>query len=652
MEISFNSQTHFSGKRVNNMKWCWNLLCSFLLLELAPIQAFVDINMLTALQIHKNLNGSEDPCRNFWNYACGNYSAANGTKYVDNFQLVEDLYAQAMVEFMESEGELIESALELNEEPAERLLAQMRAYYKACTKDPEIDWSEADVHSLEPNDWALETAKFRRHGLNAVFFDERVDVETNDSLRPVVQLKMPALSNNYSERRALQVLQRNHSGSVEGISRLVDQLRQLEAKHRQEEPLVQSWSLADLTQHIPKINWQGYFHELLSGHLEGVLFEVSDVDYLRELGQLLSNTSKSTINLYLRLRFTVLLKQSAPARRNPKTCIHHMRALLPLGMNYLYKRYVYRHRDLLDTKQLLLIFDSLKIMFGSYLNANRLQLSSEQLSYVMKKLGAMKLRVGNLPEETSHAFYDSHYESANFSDSLFLGNILEALSLRTRLQHDALRLPHSRLDLHRYYVNDDVVKARTSPFYENERNTITVPLIFLQWPLFDSRQHHIFQFSLMGGVLAHELTHAFEQEGILFDADGNESPVGLQIRETKVFQNAVKCAARTPAVSLKERLADLNGLQLAYDTFFGPNHNSQNFEYRPYAFESEFKAPQLFHLSYAQFFCGILPPVLGHDRDDVRVNLSVGNLRQFSLDFKCPPPAVQSPPVCELWRPK
>ncbi|XP_033254431.1 endothelin-converting enzyme 1-like [Drosophila miranda] len=293
-----------------------------------------------------------------------------------------------------------------------------------------------------------------------------------------------------------------------------------------------------------------------------------------------------------------------------------MRALLPLGMNYLYKRYVYRHRDLLDTKQLLLIFDSLKIICEWGI------------------------------------FQRSHYESANFSDSLFLGNILEALSLRTRLQHDALRLPHSRLDLHLYYVNDDVVKARTSPFYENERNTITVPLIFLQWPLFDSRQHHIFQFSLMGGVLAHELTHAFEQEGILFDADGNESPVGLQIRETKVFQNAIKCAARTPAVSLKERLADLNGLQLAYDTFFGPNHNSQNFEYRPYAFESEFKAPQLFHLSYAQFFCGILPPVLGHDRDDVRVNLSVGNLRKFSLDFKCPPPAVQSPPVCELWRPK
>ncbi|SPP90154.1 endothelin-converting enzyme 1-like [Drosophila guanche] len=632
------------------MEWCV-LLCSFLLLGFVPIQADVDQSTLAALQIHKNLNRSQEACTNFWNYACGNYSAADGAKYVDNFELVEDLYAQAMVEFMEGDLELVDSDVQLNEGPALRLLAQMRAYYNACTNDSQTDWPEEDFRLLESNDWALETAKFRRHGLNAVFFDERVDVAYNDSLRSVVQLKMPDPSSSYSERCALQLLKLNHSGSEAEVSRLVDQLRQLEAKHRQEEPLVQSWTLADLEQKIPQINWQAYFHELLSGHLNGVLFEVSDVDYLRELGQQLGNTNRSTINLYLRLRLTVLLKQTGPARRSPNTCIHHMRALLPLGMNYLYNRYVYKNRNLVDNIQLLEIFESLKGMFGKYLEANRLQLSPAQLSYVREKLSTMKLKVGNLPEETSPAFYDSHYESANFSDSHHLSNVLEALSLRTRLQHDVLRLPHSRLDLRRYYVNDDVVKARTSPFYENERNTITVPLIFLHFPLFDHRQHSIFQYSLMGGVLAHELSHAFEHEGILFDADGNESPVGLQIRDTKAFQNAIKCAAQTPAVSLKERLADLNGLQLAYDTFFGLDHNSQLYTYRPYAFESEFQAPQLFHLSYAQFFCGILPPVLGHDRDDVRVNVNVANLRQFSLDFKCPPPAVQSPPVCELWRP-
>ncbi|BFG03977.1 endothelin-converting enzyme 1 [Drosophila madeirensis] len=613
------------------MEWCV-LLCAFLLLGFVPIQADVDQSTLAALQIHKNLNRSQEACSNFWNYACGNYSASDGAKYVDNFELVEDQYAQAMVEFMEGDLEFVDSDVQLNEGPA-------------------LHWPEEDFHSLESNEWALETAKFRRHGLNAVFFDERVDVAYNDSLRSVVQLKMPAPSSSYSERRALQLLKLHHSGSEAEVSRLVEQLRQLEAKHRQEEPLVQSWTLADLEQKIPQINWQAYFHELLSGHLNGVLFEVSDVDYLRELGQLLGNTSRSTINLYLRLRLTVLLKQTGPARRCPKTCIHHMRALLPLGMNYLYNRYVYKNRNLVDNIQLLEIFDSLKGMFGKYLEANRLQLSPAQLSYVREKLSTMKLRVGNLPEETSPAFYDSHYESANFSDYHHLDNVLEALSLRTRLQHDVLRLPHSRLDLRRYYVNDDVVKARTSPFYENERNTITVPLIFLQFPLFDHRQHSIFQYSLMGGVLAHELSHAFEHEGILFDADGNESPVGLQIRDTKTFQNAIKCAAQTPAVSLKERLADLNGLQLAYDTFFGMDHNSQLYTYRPYAFESEFQAPQLFHLSYAQFFCGILPPVLGHDRDDVRVNVNVANLRQFSLDFKCSPPAVESPPVCEMWRP-
>jgi len=171
---------------------------------------------------------------------------------------------------------------------------------------------------------------------------------------------------------------------------------------------------------------------------------------------------------------------------------------------------------------------------------------------------------------------------------------------------------------------------------------------FLQWPLFDHRQHIIFKQSLLGAVLAHEMNHAFEQDGILFDAAGNESPVGFEIRESPAFRNAIKCAEEKAYVSLKERLADLNGLQLAYDSFFGLDHDSRKFEYRPYVFEPEFTAPQLFHLSYAQFFCGSLPPVIAHDRDDERVNVSVGNLRQFAYDFKCEASQLSH---CEMWRP-
>ncbi|XP_017125258.1 endothelin-converting enzyme 2 [Drosophila elegans] len=619
------------------------LLLCICLITLSPfIQADVDINVATSSQIHKNLNRTSSPCTEFWNFACGGF--ANASQYVDNFEWVEDQFAMAMVEFMESRvGD--------NDTQAPQLIKQMRTYYKACTGDT----SKLNLNDPPQVVWRWlqeESGMFLEHGLNGVFFDERVDVATNDSTRRVVQISMPDPSSRYSVLRALELLRLHDWKDKQEMLQLMAKLQQLQRKYKEDNPVVYTWTYSEIKRQIPIIKWDILFGQLLGVHhtakeLEHLLFEVSDVEYLREAFQFLMDFESVPRDMYLRVRRLVLIQESEPRERNPRTCIHHMRAFLPLGMNYIYDRFVYQNREQ-DTQRLVEIMGSLKATFGKYLDANRLQLTPHQLTYVRAKLEGIQLKVGNLPAEKSPEFYDTHYESANFSESSFLGNLIQVLALRTRLQHAGLLKPESRVDLQRYYVNDNVLKARTSPFYENERNTITVPMEFLQFPLFDHRQHAIFQQSLMGAVLGHEMNHAFEQEGILFDASGNESPVGLAIRESQPFREAIECAEGKPAISLKERLADLNGLQLAYDSFFGLHHNSRKLEYRPYAFESEFRAPQLFHLSYAQFFCGSLPPVIAHDRDDERVDVSVDNLRQFAYDFSCPSQSS----ICEMWRPR
>ncbi|KAH8280483.1 hypothetical protein KR018_007965 [Drosophila ironensis] len=621
------------------------LLCILVAFQTSFILADEDIDTLTAHEIHNNLNASAQPCSDFWNFACGGFR--NASEYVDNFEWVEDQYANAMRDFLESR-------VAVHDEQTPRLLAQMRTYYKACTTD-QLNWT-----SNHPTDSLMQGLslgnKFRGLGVNGILFDEHVDVATNDSLQRVVQIQMPAWSTRYSVHRALQAIRAHEWEYKEEMIHLVEELQKLQDKYRVQEPMVETWRFRELTTQIPNIGWDTFMRLILGENyskdeLRELLFEVSDVAYLREMGQLLRDSDSRALQQYIRVRQMVYVRQSAPLKQNPKYCIHHMRALLPLGMDYIYNRFLYKNREQ-DTQKLQEIFIILKKTFAKYLDANRLQLTTGQLEYLRAKLREMQLKVGNLPEESSPEFYNNHYQSAHFTETNFLDNLIEALALRNRLQHEGLLESGARLDLKRYYVNDNVVKARTSPFYENERNTITVPLVFLQWPLFDHRQHSVFQHSLIGAVVAHEMNHGFEQEGVLFDAAGNESPVGLEIRESKHFQDAIKCAQRKPFVSLKERLADLNGLQLAYDAFFGLHHDSRQFEYRPYSFEREFPAPQLFLLSYAQFFCGRLPPVIGHDRDDERVNVSVGNLRQFAYDFKCEPSTEQSSPICEMWRPR
>ncbi|XP_064540723.1 phosphate-regulating neutral endopeptidase PHEX [Drosophila montana] len=608
-----------------------SLLMGLLCIVPALAQSQVDINAATMQNIYANLDARVSPCNNFWAYACGNWSF----NYVDNFELAEETYANAMASVLRDKR-LIQRAT------APRLLNNMFDYFNACAEYEHDELELPQELTFNYFEWIRATARLRKYGLNGVFFEESADVAYNDSLRLVVQLKMPVIQATYMPillfRPEIQQLER--------------ELRELCEKYRREEPLLESWTLSRLKQEIPQIDWQIYFEELLEVEPSDaeLRVEVSDVAYLRALGELLRRCNKTSLELYLRAQFANFAGEVQPSwGRAPKdhSCVHHMRALLPLGMNYIYDRYVYRTRSL-DTRQLQNIFGSLRSMFGKYLDWNRLKLSPRQLEYLHAKLAGMQLKLGNLPNATED-FYDRHYASARFSRADFQQNLWQALRLRTRLQHMALLQSGATLQLNHYYVNDDVFKARNAPYFEHERNTLTVPLIFLQWPFYDHRQHAIFQHSLMGFILGHELSHAFEQDGILFDVAGNESPLGLHIRQNSKFEAALQCVLQTPTASLKERLADLNGLQLAYDTFFGLGHDSQRFVHQPFAFEMDFPAPQLFHLNFAQFFCGRLPPAIGHDMDDVRVNEAEQNLHQFSIDFRCRQQSLLS--SCEMWRP-
>ncbi|KAL7737816.1 hypothetical protein ACLKA6_006201 [Drosophila palustris] len=566
----------------------YGLIVLTLGISLSVGQTPMELNVLTMHNIRANLDRRVEPCTDLWAYACGNWSSSH--RQVDNFGLAEEHYARAM-------APLLDGGYPSKRIQPPRLLQKMSDYFRACVGNQPRELELPQELRIGSSDWTVAAARLRKYGVNGVFFDETADVAYNDSRRHVVQLKMPA---DLSSSR----------------TQLGQELLALGEKFRREESLLQSWTFAELKQQIPQINWHNYFKELLDTELNDVdlRVEVSDLEYLRAVGELLQRSNLTTVEQYLCSRL------ARPGLRIRGSWLRSLAACV--------------------------------VMFGKYLDANRLRLSPEQLDYVRGKLRGMQLKIGNLPDASTTAqFYDSHYDSANFSSTDFQHNLWQALRLRTHLQHAPLRQPGAALSLMHYYVNDDVFVARNAPYFEPERNTLTVPMIFMQFPLYDHRQHLIFRHSLMGFILAHELSHAFEQDGILFDANGNESPIGLGIRRLTTFQTALQCVKRTRTASLKERLADVNGLQLAYDAFFGLSHDSHKLEYRPYAFEREFLAPQLFHLSFAQFFCGRLPPAIGHDMDDVRVNEAARNLHQFAIDFKCRQQSQSSQIDCEMWRP-
>lgn len=163
-----------------------SVLMGLLCLVPALAQSQVDINAATMQNIYSNLDARISPCNNFWAYACGNWSF----KYVDNFALAEETYANEMLRVLR-DNRLIQR------ETAPRLFHNMFDYFTACAKNQTEELQLPHELTFYYFEWIRATARIRKYGLNGVFFEETADVAYNDSLRFVVQLKMPAGQSSY-----------------------------------------------------------------------------------------------------------------------------------------------------------------------------------------------------------------------------------------------------------------------------------------------------------------------------------------------------------------------------------------------------------------------------------------------------------------------
>lgn len=75
--------------------------------------------------------------------------------------------------------------------------------------------------------------------------------------------------------------------------------------------------------------------------------------------------------------------------------------------------------------------------------------------------------------------------------------------------------------------------------YNEQRNSITVPMACFQSPLFDAEADYYTNLGALGFVIAHEIGHAFDAEGILYDENGNYRPTGISTERTELLSEEV-----------------------------------------------------------------------------------------------------------------
>jgi predicted metalloendopeptidase len=222
-------------------------------------------------------------------------------------------------------------------------------------------------------------------------------------------------------------------------------------------------------------------------------------------------------------------------------------------------------------------------------------------------------------------------------------------------------IPASVRDAHAKF---GIPLSMVNAFYDPTSNTITVPLGILQAPFFDLRYDDTSAYAAIGSVIGHELAHAFDPHGILFDSHGSFhvrgpwSPAGMAeyAKRTSCIASAystteglaealLSCQqlqsskrATYGERTLGESMADLVGTRLAYEALFGTEGGSMT--------EQRLAQTHAFFYTYAQMWCAVHTIADSCDRllydvhavAEMRVDHTLRQLPEyFAAAFHCGP---------------
>ncbi|MDP1578992.1 MAG: M13 family metallopeptidase [Candidatus Didemnitutus sp.] len=116
-------------------------------------------------------------------------------------------------------------------------------------------------------------------------------------------------------------------------------------------------------------------------------------------------------------------------------------------------------------------------------------------------------------------------------------------------------------------------------YFQPTANQIVFPAGILQPPFFDFTKDDAVNYGMIGGVIGHEITHGFDDQGRRYDADGNltdwwtaEDAAQFQARAQKLIDQyssyeALPGLKVNGALSLGENIADLGGVSIAFEAF-------------------------------------------------------------------------------------
>jgi putative endopeptidase len=152
----------------------------------------------------------------------------------------------------------------------------------------------------------------------------------------------------------------------------------------------------------------------------------------------------------------------------------------------------------------------------------------------------------------------------------YFGNVVAAMQFNYRWELGKIGKP---VDKTEWGMTPQTVNA----YYNPQQNEIVFPAAILQPPFFDPEADEPINYAAIGGVIGHELTHGYDDQGSRFGPTGNfeqwwteqdakrfQALTGQLVRQYGAYevQPGLKVNGN---LTLGENIADLGGLSIAYD---------------------------------------------------------------------------------------
>lgn len=275
------------------------------------------------------------------------------------------------------------------------------------------------------------------------------------------------------------------------------------------------------------------------------------------------------------------------------------------------------------------IVKDLQTSLGEHIDALE-WMSDQTKSYAREKLAGFTVKIGYPDKWKDYSSLEIDPQASYFD------NIVASRTWRTAENLDKLG---KKTDPSEWYMTPQTVNA----YYNPTTNEICFPAAILQPPFFNADADDAVNYGAIGVVIGHEMTHGFDDQGRLFDKEGNMNS-WWNDADDQAFKAKAEVLSKqydeievlpgihaNGALSLGENIADQGGVSVAYTAF----RNSLGGK-EPEPIDG-FTADQRFFLGYASVWAqnitdeekARLTKLDVHSLGENRVNATLRNFQTF-----------------------